>query len=117
EGLEGSPWLIPAQDDPAQPISRVRLDHWMRRTKREQGINVPRLGYHGEKRAGIRDPKFRSLDPAVQEELAGTTWDTMRRVYDFVDVGTLKAAVALLEADTAPAPPAAKRRGGLKKAA
>jgi hypothetical protein len=28
----------------------------------------------------------------------------MRRVYDFVDLGTLKAAVALLEADTMPAP-------------
>jgi integrase len=117
EGLEGSPWLIPAQDDPAQPISRVRLDHWMRRTKREQGINIPRLGYHGEKRAGIRDPKFRRLDPAVQEELAGTTWDTMRRVYDYVDMPTLQGAIALLEADDEPAPRQTRRGGGLKKAA
>lgn len=117
DGLQDSPWLIPAEDDPAKAVPRTRLDNFMRRTKREQGINVPRLGYHGEKRAGIRDPKFRSLDPAVQEELAGTTWDTMRRVYDFVDVTTLRDAVALLEADTTPAPRPAKRRGGLKKAA
>jgi integrase len=117
DGLQDSPWLIPAEDDPAKAVPRTRLDNFMRRTKREQGINVPRLGYHGEKRAGIRDPKFRSLDPAVQEELAGTTWDTMRRVYDFVDVTTLRDAVALLEADTTPAPRPVKRRGGLKKAA
>lgn len=117
DGLQDSPWLLPAEDDPAKAVPRSRLDNFMRRTKREQGINIPRLGYHGEKRAGIRDPKFRSLDPAVQEELAGTTWDTMRRVYDFVDVSTLKAAVAALEADTTPAPRPVKPRGGLKKAA
>lgn len=69
----------------------------MRGTKKAQGLNIPRLGYHGEKRAGIRDPKFRKLDPAVQEELAGTTWETMRRIYDYVDVPTLRAAVASLE--------------------
>jgi hypothetical protein len=57
------------------------------------------------------------LDPAVQEELAGTTWDTMRRVYDFVDVTPLRDAVAALEADTTPAPRPVKRRGGLKRAA
>jgi hypothetical protein len=85
----------------------------MRRTKREQGINIPR----GEKRAGTRDPKFRRLDPAVQEELAGTTWDTMRRVYDYVDMPTLQGAIALLEADDEPAPRPTRRGGGLKKAA
>jgi hypothetical protein len=82
---------------------------------RAQGINIPRLGYHGEKRAGIRDPKFRRLDPAVQEELAGTTWETMRRVYDYVDMPTLQGAIALLEAADEPAPPppaGAVRAGG-----
>jgi hypothetical protein len=55
----------------------------------------------------------------VQEELAGTTWETMRRVYDFVDLPTLHNAVALLESDTAEAPKARpiRRRDVLKKAA
>jgi integrase len=97
EGLEASPWLIPAEGDPTRPVPRSRLDNWMRSTKKARGLNIPRLGYHGEKRAGIRDPKFRKLDPAVQEELAGTTWETMRRIYDYVDVPTLRAAVASLE--------------------
>jgi integrase len=97
EALDASPWLIPAEGDPSRPVPRSRLDNWMRATKKAQGLNIPRLGYHGEKRAGIRDPKFRKLDPAVQEELAGTTWETMRRVYDYVDVPTLRAAVASLE--------------------
>jgi integrase len=117
EGLQDSPWLIPAPDDGTQPVRRTRLDNWMRSTKREQGINIPRLGYHGEKRAGIRDPKFRSLDPAVQEELAGTTWETMRRVYDYVDMPTLHSAIAILEADDEPAPRHTRRGGRLKKAA
>ena len=100
EGLEASPWLIPAEGDPTRPVPRSRLDNWMRSTKKARGLNIPRLGYHGEKRAGIRDPKFRKLDPAVQEELAGTTWETMRRIYDYVDVPTLRAAVASLEGGT-----------------
>jgi len=54
----------------AQPLGQL-----MRGTKKVQGIDLPRLGYHGEKRAGIRDPKFRRLDPAVQKELVGTTWE------------------------------------------
>ena len=120
EGLEHSPWLIPAEANAAQPVPRSRLDNWMRATKKAQGINLPRLGYHGEKRAGIRDPKFRRLDPAVQEELAGTTWETMRRVYDFVDLPTLQDAVAILETDSdqpTPTVPQIRTRRGLKKAA
>jgi integrase len=117
EGLDGSPWLLPAPLDGAVPVSRISLDTYMRATKRAQGINVPRLGYHGEKRAGIRDPRFRALDPAVQEELAGTTWETMRRVYDYVDLPTLKDAIAALDTVSAPVPSQPKRRGGLKKAA
>jgi integrase len=117
EGLGDSPWLIPAEADATKPIRRTRLDNWMRATKKAQGIHVHRLGYHGEKRAGIRDPKFRRLDPAVQEELAGTTWETMRRVYDYVDLPTLQSAVALLEGDAAPTTGRTRRRNGLKSAA
>jgi 3-methyladenine DNA glycosylase AlkD len=83
----------------------------MKRTRKRLGITLPRLGYHGEKRAGIRDPRFRALAPKVQEELAGTTWETMRRIYDYVDLGTLQDAVNALEAEPAPLsqPPAPVR--------
>lgn len=120
DGMEHSPWLIPAEANAAQPVPLTRLDNWMRATKKAQGINLHRLGYHGEKRAGIRDPKFRRLDPAVQEELAGTTWETMRRVYDYVDMPTLQDAVAMLETDSdqpTPTVPRIGTRRGLKKAA
>ena len=53
----------------------------------------------------------------MQEELAGTTWETMRRVYDYVDLPTLQDAVALLEGDTAPKARRTTRRNGLKSAA
>jgi hypothetical protein len=69
--LDASPWLIPAEGDPTRLVPRSRSDNWMRSTKQARGLNIPRIGYHGEKRAGIQDPKLRKLDPAVQEELAG----------------------------------------------
>jgi site-specific recombinase XerD len=99
EGLEASPWLLPAPGDVTEPVSNNRLHHWMKTAKKREGIKVPRLGYHAEKRAGIRDKRFRALPAKVQEELAGTTWDTMRKVYDYVDLPTLHEAVALLEAE------------------
>ncbi|HEU4557528.1 MAG TPA: tyrosine-type recombinase/integrase [Longimicrobium sp.] len=111
EGLDASPWLLPAKRDVSQPVGKNVLHNLMKLTKRRLGINVTRLGYHAEKRAGIRDPRFRALPPKVQEELAGTTWDTMRKVYDYVDLPTLHDAVAALEADSAPLsqPPAPVR--------
>ncbi|HEU4557201.1 MAG TPA: tyrosine-type recombinase/integrase, partial [Longimicrobium sp.] len=111
EGLDASPWLLPAKHDASQPVGKNVLHNLMKLTKRRLGINVARLGYHAEKRAGIRDPRFRALPPKVQEELAGTTWDTMRKVYDYVDLPTLHDAVAALEADPAPLsqPPAPVR--------
>jgi len=51
------------------------------------------LGFHGEKRAGVRDPRFRQLPPKVQEELAGTNWETLRRIYDDVSVEEMRAAL------------------------
>ena len=117
EGLEASPWLLPAPSDVAQPVSKNRLHHWMKATKRKHGIKVPRLGYHAEKRAGIRDSRFRALPPKVQEELAGTTWETMRRVYDYVDLPTLQDAVALLEAEPEPRPDPRQTAGNLRIAA
>src|ERR1051325_533527 len=80
EGLDASLWLLPAERDPSQPVDKNTLHNWMKRSKERLGIALPRLGYHAEKRAGIRDPRFRALPPKVQEALAGTTWDTMRKV-------------------------------------
>lgn len=117
EGLADSPWLLPAPGDPTQPVSRQRLHSWMTTARNKLGINIPRLGYHGEKRAGIRDPCFRTLAPAIQEELAGTTWNTMRRIYDYVDLPTLQDAVALLELDPAPRPGPREPETGLPRAA
>lgn len=117
EGLGESPWLLPAPSDPAQPVSRQRLHNWMKAARNKLGINLPRLGYHGEKRAGIRDPRFRNLAPAIQEELAGTTWGTMRRIYDYVDLPTLQEAVALLEAEPASQPGPREPETGLPRAA
>jgi hypothetical protein len=89
----------------------------MRQTRRECGINVARLGYHGEKRAGIRDPKFRALPAPVQEELAGTTYGTITRVYEYVDLPALFDAVAVLEGSAASTPPPPGPLEGLPKAA
>jgi integrase len=117
EGLADSLWLLPAQSNAAEPVGKNTLHRWMERAKNRAGIKVPRLGYHAEKRAGIRDPRFRALPPKVQEELAGTTWETMRKVYDYVDLPTLKDAVAALEADPAPLPEPRQPAGSLRLAA
>jgi hypothetical protein len=82
DGLDASPWLLPAERDPSQPVGKNALHNWMKRGKDRLGIAVPRLGNHAEKRAGSRDPRFLALPPKVQETLAGTTWDAIRKVYD-----------------------------------
>ncbi len=117
EGVEGSPWLFPAVRDPQQPLSRNTLLYWMSKAKQRVGIKIPRLGLHGEKRAGIRNPRFRQLDPKVQEELAGTRWETMRLIYDYVDLPAMQDAVAFLEGDADSPHALPEARGGLRKAA
>lgn len=93
----GTPWVFPAPDDPSRPVSASTLNMWMRRTKERLGIDVPGLGYHGEKRAGVRDPAFRGLPDAVKEALSGTKAETLRRVYDEVSLPAMQDAVASLE--------------------
>lgn len=117
EGLEGSRWLFPAQRTSGEPVPRSCLHSWMRKTRRACGIDVPRLGYHGEKRAGIRDPNFRSLPATVQEAMAGTTYGTIARVYDYVDLPTLFDALDVLEGGAKPAVPRSGPLEGLAKAA
>lgn len=89
----GDAWVFPAPKNPNQPVPRDTMVNWMRKAKRRAGIEIHGLGYHGEKRAGVRDPDFRRLPPPLQEAIAGTRYDTLRRVYDLVDLGAMREAV------------------------
>ena len=61
------------------------------------------VGYHSQKRSLVRDPKFRSLSPAIQEAYIGTKWETLRSVYDDVPVEDMREALeGLREAPTEP---------------
>lgn len=96
-GVLGSPWVFPAPTDPTRPVSVDTLNLWMQRTKKRLGINIRGLGYHGEKRAGVRDPRFRALPSAVQEAISGTTHRTLMSVYDYVDLDAMRGAVDTLD--------------------
>src|SRR5690606_35019542 len=72
-------------------------ERWIKATPDEQRADLRRrfyrVGFHAEKRTGVRDPWFRALPPAIQEEIAGTQWTTQRRVYDQVTVDDMKDAM------------------------
>ena len=51
------------------------------------------VGFHAEKREGVRDPAFRSLPSKIQEELAGTRFETLSNIYDKVGVEEMRAAM------------------------
>jgi len=48
--------------------------------------------FHAEKRAGVRDPKFRALPAKIQETIAGTRYTTLRDVYDEVTTEDVREA-------------------------
>ena len=48
------------------------------------------VGFHAEKRSGVRDPEFRALPPLIQEELAGTSFETPRQTYDQITVEDMR---------------------------
>ncbi|HSM34811.1 MAG TPA: hypothetical protein VK837_00310 [Longimicrobiales bacterium] len=58
------------------------------------------MGFHSEKRAGVRDPRFRSLTPKAQEAISGTSFATLKRIYDELDERELRAAVSRLDTAT-----------------
>jgi hypothetical protein len=108
-GIGNAP-LFPSASDLAKPTTRYTFDTWLRRAKRAWlgSIEGPEererlraqlrgVGYHSEKRAGVRDPKFRALPPPVQEELAATRYETLREVYDEVSFADLEVAQAELD--------------------
>jgi hypothetical protein len=94
--VSGSPWLIPAEEDPSQPVSIHVLNLWLQRAKERAGVDVKGLGFHGQKRAGVRRREFRELPPKVQEALTGTNHETLRRVYDEVSFDEMQEAVRRL---------------------
>lgn len=94
-GIGDTP-VFPSAADPSRPTPRDTFQVWLRRAKSNWIESVPEgqrerlrrrlrgVGFHAEKRAGVRDPWFRSLAPQVQEILAGTNWTTLKNVYDEV---------------------------------
>lgn len=92
-----SPWVVPAPENPAEAVSIHVLNLWLQRAKARAGVNVKGLGFHGQKRAGVRRKEFRELPAKVQEALTGTNHETLRRVYDDVSLEDMREAVARLQ--------------------
>jgi integrase len=101
-----SPWIFASDTDPSQPTPRDTFQIWLRRAKDrllrsiedEQERERMRqrlhgLGYHGEKRAGVRDDWFRSLDPKRQELFSRTNHKTLVDVYDDVSLDEMRQAL------------------------
>jgi hypothetical protein len=96
--------VFPSARDPSKPTPGGTFQVWLRRTKERLLAAVPEggreawkkklrgVGYHAEKRAGVRDPEFRSLPPKIQETIAGTQYPTLRDVYDEVTTEDVREA-------------------------
>lgn len=97
--------VFPSAKDPAAPTPRHTVQTWLRRAKRSWLRSVPEtertelasrlhgVGFHAEKRSGVRDAQFRALPPAIQEAWAGTRYETLRTVYDQITVEDIRAAM------------------------
>ncbi len=101
-GIGKSP-VFPSASEQSKPTPRGTFQNWLKKAKRgllksvedEAARNrlaeqLQGLGFHAEKRAAVRDPRFRNLSPKVQEEFAGTNYATLRRVYDDVSVEEMR---------------------------
>lgn len=105
-GIGDTP-VFPSAEDPTKATSRDTFQTWLRRAKAGLTRATPDgdrpalkcalrgVGFHSEKRAGVRDPEFRRLPPKVQEALAGTSWDMLRETYDEVSVADMRDALGL----------------------
>ncbi len=102
----GSAWVFPAERDAESPTSRHTFQTWLRRAKarflrsiedpdrkRQIKERMRGLGFHGEKRAGVQDSRFRRLEPKIQEAIARTNHETLRKIYDDVGVDEIAAAM------------------------
>lgn len=104
-GISGP--VFPAARAPQEPTPRGTCQNWLRKAKAAWLKDTPdanreklkkalhRVGFHAQKRQGIRDPEFRKLPPKIQEEFSGTSWEMIRRVYDEVTVEDMREAMAL----------------------
>ncbi|MCZ6714751.1 MAG: tyrosine-type recombinase/integrase [Deltaproteobacteria bacterium] len=107
-GIGDAP-VFPSAADQSKPTPRGTFQVWLRRAKarwvkatadgerptlREKVWGV---GFHSEKRAGVRDPLFRALPHAIQEAWAGTSYEVLRDVYDQVTPKDIRAAIRQLE--------------------
>jgi integrase len=93
----GSPWVVPAEKDAQRPVPRVTLHAWMAKAKAAAGVEVRGLGFHGQKRGGVRTAEFRALPAKVQEFLTSTNAEMLREVYDEVGLEDAREAVEVLE--------------------
>ena len=102
--------VFPSSTDPMTPTSRHTMQTWLCRAKKRLLKSLPQedraavarrlqgVGFHSEKRSGVRDPWFRNLPPKIQEEIAGTRWTTLRDIYDDVSTDDIREAWATPDA-------------------
>lgn len=88
-GAAGRPYAAGAQNK--RKIADGHLHAGMVPAGARREAKLARPGYHAEKRAYVRDPKFRKLDAKVQEALTGTDVSTLRRIYDEVSIDDQRA--------------------------
>lgn len=69
-------WIAAVPDEAARDGLRERL----------KGV-----GFHAEKRSGVRNAEFRRLSPGVQEAISGTRYGTLRDVYDEIGPADIRA--------------------------
>ena len=98
--------VFPSAHDPVQPTPRNTFQIWLRRSKDRWLKSLPEdereelrsklqgVGFHAEKRSAVRDPSFRSLPPAIQEAISGTSFETLRTIYDEVTVDDIRKAIS-----------------------
>ena len=108
-GIGNAP-VFPSGLRPGEPTPRHTFQTWLRRAKARLLAQTPEvgrealqrrlrgIGFHAEKRAGVRDPDFRRLPPKIQGEFAGTSWDMLRQTYDAVGVSDMRDALGIPEA-------------------
>jgi len=96
--------VFPSATDPSKPTPRDTFQIWLQRSKARWLKTKPEtqrlalkeqlrgVGFHAEKRSGVRDPRFRALPPAIQEAIAGTSFSTLKDTYDEVTVEDIREA-------------------------
>lgn len=101
-GIGNAP-VFPSPTDESQAMSRHEMQTELKRAKKSWLGSVSkaqrpgltrrlfRVGFHSEKRAGVRDDWFRSKSATFQEEFSGTNWQTLHDVYDHMDVDDMRA--------------------------